>query len=735
MKQMIRKLCLLALTLAPLPAFASPPKPDCPSALLPAQEVLRLAKRVDNLGGYTHIAKFLIDVRGDGPYEARFFDTNQYAIHHEFAMAELGYRGTLESFQEFNYAGSYRDREFVLGGLSIRLTQDGAPEALVELFNGDTLDAETLRLILSAVRRRAPDFSRIRFHPLSEHQELVAASVLPPDDFILTRDLASGLTYLPLNKGVGVGYVRLVRRADYEAGRVLLSPTDIAVFDQVPNDIGLVAGVITAELQTPLSHINVKSINRGTFNAYLADASRQLARHEGRTVRMEINEGSYVVQPIAAAEAGRALDEFWGAKRRQATEEPSYLLDPALRGQVLDLRRFYSRLPTREEHRRLILTVGAKAANLALLSWIARERKLDVAIPGTLGLTFDTHEQFLEMERPGGSVQSRVRRILADAGLLDGSRALDIQAVVPALREIRALIRSSSAPEAAIASMMRAIYDDSASPLHLSRAPMVFLRSSTNSEDLEGFTGAGLYDSEAIALYETLPGGGFDRARPRPRRDVERDLRRMIPYLYSSAFNERAFMEREWFGINRQMHLKIRVALALQPGLPGKSFGGEIGQVANGVAITADLYRSESDSPKVFLNSQHFDLPVTNPPGPEQLRAIGEQPGRPYSTEETIVSTYLANMQEDASPEAWRKWAVDTVRKSSVRGGASVFKRGQPDEVLLLTRAIRQVNIDMATVFGQDDPDEFPIDVEYFVYGPERKLVLVQARPFVRQTP
>ena len=44
------------------------------------------------------------------------------------------------------------------------------------------------------------------------------------------------------------------------------------MLDAVPNDISIVAGQITAEFQTPLAHINVLSVNRGTPNMALRGA-------------------------------------------------------------------------------------------------------------------------------------------------------------------------------------------------------------------------------------------------------------------------------------------------------------------------------------------------------------------------------------------------------------------------------------------------------------------------------
>ena len=71
---------------------------------------------------------------------------------------------------------------------------------------------------------------------------------------------------------------------------------DIVVLDAMPNDISVVAGIITEEFQTPLSHINVLARNRGTPNMGLrnaidergaARARRQVGPARGGRVRVE----------------------------------------------------------------------------------------------------------------------------------------------------------------------------------------------------------------------------------------------------------------------------------------------------------------------------------------------------------------------------------------------------------------------------------------------------------------
>jgi phosphoenolpyruvate synthase/pyruvate phosphate dikinase len=117
-------------------------------------------------------------------------------------------------------------------------------------------------------------------------------------------------------------------------------------------------------------------------------------------------------------------------------------------------------------------------------------------------------------------------------------------------------------------------------------------RSSTNSEDIKGFNGAGLYDS-----YTGIPGD--------PQKTVENAIRK----VWASLWNVAAFEERDYFKIDQ-----LSVAMAV---LVHRSFPDE---AANGVVITKNLYNIYN--PAFTINAQDGELSITNPEGgytPDQI--------------------------------------------------------------------------------------------------------------------
>ena len=68
------------------------------------------------------------------------------------------------------------------------------------------------------------------------------------------------------------------------------APTDIVIYDRLPNDLPLVAGVITSAPQTPLSHVNLRAQQNNIPNAYMQNAAiaPPLDQFIGKVVRLAV---------------------------------------------------------------------------------------------------------------------------------------------------------------------------------------------------------------------------------------------------------------------------------------------------------------------------------------------------------------------------------------------------------------------------------------------------------------
>ena len=80
---------------------------------------------------------------------------------------------------------------------------------------------------------------------------------------------------------MGIGRLRLVDGKNRQA----LSPTDIAIFKNLPNDLVHIAGVISEGPQTPLSHVNLRAKQNGMPNAYVKNASKAESKITATTLK------------------------------------------------------------------------------------------------------------------------------------------------------------------------------------------------------------------------------------------------------------------------------------------------------------------------------------------------------------------------------------------------------------------------------------------------------------------
>ena len=141
------------------------------------------------------------------------------------------------------------------------------------------------------------------------------------------------------------------------------------------------------------------------------------------------------------------------------------------------------------------------------------------------------------------------------------------------------------------------------------------IRSSTNVEDSEEFSGAGLYDSYSGCLADEFDADSIGPGLCDPNEPNERGIFRAIRRVYASFYNQNAFLERIRYSVNES-----EVGMAL---LAHHSFPDEI-ELANGVAT---IEKSGSGSNMyITLVTQAGANSVTNPDItsiPEEVSGMG----------------------------------------------------------------------------------------------------------------
>ncbi len=488
-------------------------------------------------GAFT--VKTIVDRQdGDAVY---FLDTNAYPMHRPFATEHLGFPiGAPFVDQYFSPS-----RRFSLGSVTYYQEPD---VWAYELAPYDTASADLIAASFDRLAGAAYFGDRLRFHPTSNEQATRAAGLPARIPWVTTDELWAGITYQALNLGETYARVHVVDAA--ELATTYVGPRELVVLDRVPNDLTVVAGTITDEHQTPLSHVNVLARQRGTPNMALAGAQARFAALDGRWVRLTVRAFDWEVAEVSAD----AADAWWRDHRPPPTTIPApdygatAIVDLDDAG-LADLPR-----------------IGGKAAHYAAL----RDLGPPVRVRDGLAIPVARYRDFLV----GGGFDLRIAAMRA----------------APAFRGDAAVRQQQLA--ALQADLLAAPIDPTFLALLEARLEAEEpgrrwkFRSSTNAEDLAGHTGAGLYQSKTGAVG--------DPARPV---DVA------VKTVWASVWSFRAFEEREYAGIDQG---EVAMAVLVVP-----SYDDE---AANGVAISANVYDPAAGGEDGFyINAQLGEASVVSP--------------------------------------------------------------------------------------------------------------------------
>ena len=636
--------------------------------------------------GPAHSVKFYIADLPDQP-KVYFQNTRRYPLHYDFVRLGLGLALSRPQFEQRTYFGEGRSAMagtlVYYPSLSFPTDAQGAklvrPVAL-EFFPSDDLTAGQALLAHRLLEERLLWLGldgaeqRLVYMPAGSIQERALGAAKgqfeQADALFADRVQAyAGVDQQILNPGLAYGTLRLF--TPQALSRAVVSFRDIALLTRLPNDLPLVGGTITEEMQTPLSHVNLAARARGSPNIALrsATADARIAPLVDQLVRFEVKADGFSLLPTTLDEA----QAFWQSRT------PERLVPKS----DVDFRELQSFGEIRFADS---IRFGVKAANLSELK-IALG---DLAAAG-FGVPFAAYYQYMSGNRvtdvlcdearadceregraidlcglaraqcaagaaAGASYDAYVEMLLRDDGFLSDTPLRE--ACLDGLKYLVAHGAVDAEFGAALDARVSEVFGQS----------QVRLRSSTNAEDLPGFSGAGLYES--FSAY----GSGDARASAR------------IREVWASVWAFRAFEERQFWNID---HRAIRMGVAVNPAVDDEA--------ANGVLITRNL--ANPDAPGLYVNVQAREIEVTNP----ENGAIPE------------VFTIISDPKQG--------FQVMRQRFSSLSPGRALLDDA---EIVSLATAAERVEQHFASLY----PDRPALDLEFKFHGPLRRLLIKQARPY-----
>lgn len=472
-----------------------------------------------------------------------YANSNKYQIHFDFASSYLGYPKGHAAFNREQYVNN-PNRIYILAIIN-HFTSSGI--FTLEFFAGDQLECSQIETVYNKVARTTYVGDKLRLFVNSPYW-----ASCPNVPVISSDELYAGQNYQPLNTQDNYGYLKKI--SVDELPDTYLGRHDILLLNGIPMDVSVVAGIITTEFQTPLSHVNVLSHNRGTPNMALRDGweNPKLNNLLNKLVYLNVTLDSFLIREASLQEA----QDFWDKKDPQTPHilELDTLTDGLVELSGADVRS--------------VASIGGKAANLAELAKINVDGYGKLPLPeGAFAIPLYYYWQHLKKY----GLHMFIDNMLKDTVFITNAACRENQL---------AILRDSIKHCPVDTALLRLVNGHIAS---LEDFKNIRFRSSTNSEDISGFNGAGLYDS-----FTGIPG------------DPDKTIEKAIRKTWASLWNFAAFEERDYFKID---HKSVAMAVLVHRSFPAEA--------ANGVVITKNLYNP--NNPAITINVQIGEISVVKP--------------------------------------------------------------------------------------------------------------------------
>ena len=580
--------------------------------------------------------KFIYDKNDNTMY---FMNSKIHQLHFYFAEQFLGYEKGHYHFNNTQYTNS-GERYLYPGSLNYYRAQN---KYVLRFYAGDQMLCEDIEQIINKIYASTYISHNLFLYPNNSNWD--NCTNVP---IITSEDLYQGQNYQALNLAKGYGFLRRVNIENLND--TYLGRHDIVLLNGIPNDVSVVSGIITTEFQTPLSHINVLSHNRGTPNMALRDGwdNPTLASLEGELVSLEVLSDSFILRKAGLEEA----NAFWEQNEPQTT---IFLDKDVQTASIVELDQMgYSN----------VNIIGGKAANFAELLKLSSPQIQTPENP--FAIPFYYYCKHISNH----NIDAFIIDILSDENFKVNQKYRSEK-----LKEIRDKIIDSPVDKSLV-NLVRSRIND------FNDFSSYRFRSSTNAEDLEFFSGAGLYDSKSAK-----------------KNHESKTIENAIKKVWASLWNYRAFEEREYFKIN---HLSSAMAILVHRSFPNED--------ANGVVITRNLYNI---NPGFVVNAQFKEYSIVFP----EVGVLHDQ-----------IVLYNYSLDESSN------FTIEYLSHSNLSGfeGQNVLSNNELQQLGEYCLHIKKYFYNNVPNSCNCDFNEFGLDIEFKIDSPEgkRKLYIKQVRRY-----
>ncbi len=572
-------------------------------------------------------AMFVIDRQNKN--KIYYSNSQRYRFHQDFVNANYLSLDRGEDFFKKNYVND--KRRFILGTLAYQTPIKGWT---MEFWEGDTITPELMKLAYETINKTF--FEPVALKPNSLKQEESSAKV-ENIKRVLQSDITKEQEYQAMNTAKSIGRIHIIEKLD---DKVEIGDNEILILSEVPVTLPSVEGIIVSRPSTPLSHVNLLAKGWGIPNAYIKNAHELFKQFDGRWVEFETKLDSYTIKPADIDKLKAYQEQLKAFNMTMIPPSDLSVKKLAMLG---------------EQRKGDVKIYGAKSANLGELM---NAKLKGFIVPDGFTVPFYYYDKFM---KENGLDEVVLDLVNDDKFVHDPShrrqKLLELQAMIqkgkfdPLLREEILKLAKEKFPNKGL-----------------------FARSSTNSEDLPNFNGAGLYSSKGNIKGDDA-------------------LIEAVKFVWASIWNFRAYEARERSHIP---HDEVYMAVLIQDAINSEK---------SGVIITTDPY-DQNDNNSIYISAKK---------GQGELVVSGVKVGEQvlYRTKSKTVKI-LTRSEEDSQLVFDENGGM---RQEPIVKGLLVLKDDD-------TRRLADISQRIKKVFGNKDQD-----IEWAIVGQD--IFIVQSRPYI----
>ncbi len=568
-----------------------------------------------------------------------YINSKDFTFHYEFCQRYIDSEIYLSKFNYENYAEQSKDRRFLLGNINYF---NHLNVYALELSPSDYMPVNMIEQLMNEIKNSSFFDSSLKLMLSTQRLIDVKGKFNPQIPLLTPEDIYKNLKSQSVVEGEGIGRLRFIE--DFEKESPTFLPTDIIVIKETPLVLPRVAGVIVAEFQTPLSHLSILGKNRRIPVVAIKDVyeNMSIVALKDKNVQLNVLQTTYTINESTRTPKGP----------KSIKNKTRLKFDLDVKGII----------PLEDMDRQSSEFIGNKASNFGWLSRLSEKGEFKVP-EAAFAIPFVYYAEHVA-KCPAGKL---IQHLIDNPKTYTDPAKLQIH-----LKEIRKAIEKQPLDYYFSKDVEEEVMSNS-------KYQRLRFRSSTNAEDANGFSGAGLYVSKT---------GIFDE----PEKSIDDAIKKVWASLWSYA----AYMEREYFGIDQST---VFMGILVHRSFPAEE--------VNGVIISKNLYRKHY--PGFVVNAQVGDESVV-------------KPKKGVTCDQFICYPHTStNIQPDET-------VIDVITHSSLNEGKPVMT---DEEVQLLANEVDKIKLHIYRRIGRRYTyEDFGLDIEFKLDAVTRQLYIKQFRVY-----